>query len=71
MLVMSRKVNEKIIIGEPPNQVEVMIVGIHGDRVRLGIEAAKHIAVDREEVRKAKLLNPRPHVAEAATDVEP
>jgi carbon storage regulator len=47
MLVLSRRKNESIMIGE---QVQVMIVGIHGDKIRLGIEAPKSIPVHRKEV---------------------
>lgn len=50
MLVLSRKVEEKIIIGH--GQIEVMVVGIDYQRgeVRLGITAPKEMAINREEV---------------------
>lgn len=47
MLVLSRKIDEKIIIGEI---IEVIVVDIRGDKVRLGITAPKEIKVYREEV---------------------
>ena len=50
MLVLSRKVNEQIVIGEGKNQVTVMIVEIKGDKVRLGVEAPREIPVHRMEV---------------------
>lgn len=46
MLVLSRKWNESIRIGD----VEVRVVEILGDKVRLGVVAPKEIAVHREEV---------------------
>lgn len=49
MLVMSRKVHEKVIID---GNIEVMIVEVRGDKVRLGITAPKEISVHREEVHK-------------------
>jgi len=52
MLVLSRKAMERVCIG---NDVFITIIGIKGDKVRLGVTAPKHIAVDREEVLKAKL----------------
>ncbi|MEA1998468.1 MAG: carbon storage regulator [Euryarchaeota archaeon] len=54
MLVLSRKKNEKIIIplGEA-GVIEVAIVEIRGDKVRLGFSAPKEIPVHREEVFKA------------------
>lgn len=50
MLVLSRKKNERIIIA---HDIEITVVEIRGDKVRLGIEAPKHIPVHREEVENA------------------
>ena len=47
MLVLSRKVNERVMIG---NDIVITIAGIRGDKVRLGIEAPKEITINREEV---------------------
>jgi len=47
MLVLSRKVGERIQLGD---QITVTLVKIHGNTVRLGIEAPSHMAVVREEV---------------------
>ncbi len=48
MLVLSRKVGERILIG---NQVTVTVVRITGGGVRLGIEAPKEMTVIREELQ--------------------
>lgn len=48
MLVLTRKVDERIIIGE--GLIEVVVCEIRGDRVRLGIVAPKNISVHREEI---------------------
>lgn len=50
MLVLSRQRDESIIIGD---DVEITIVDVRGDKVRLGITAPKHIAVHRREVYDA------------------
>lgn len=50
MLVLSRKKDEKIIIGD---DITVMIIEIKGDKVRLGISADKSISIHREEVYNA------------------
>jgi carbon storage regulator len=50
MLVLSRKKDEKIIIGD---SITVMVIEIRGDKVRLGIEAPKEITVHRQEVYDA------------------
>lgn len=50
MLVLSRKKDERIMIGD---NVSIMIVDIRGDKVRLGIEAPAEISVHRREVYEA------------------
>ena len=47
MLILSRKTNEKIMIGD---DISVSIIEIRGDQVRLGVEAPKRIKVFRQEV---------------------
>ncbi len=47
MLVLSRKPKEKVMIG---NDVEVTVVDIRGDKVRLGIQAPGDVKVHRYEV---------------------
>lgn len=47
MLVLTRKVNESIMIGD---EVKITVVEVKGDQVKLGITAPRHIAVHREEV---------------------
>ena len=47
MLVLSRKVNESIIID---GTIRVSIVALKGNGVRLGIDAPPHVQVLREEV---------------------
>ncbi|KKL80346.1 hypothetical protein LCGC14_2005650, partial [marine sediment metagenome] len=50
MLVLSRQRDETIMIGD---DVEITIVDIRGDKVRLGITAPAHVAVHRKEVYDA------------------
>ena len=50
MLVLSRQKDESIMIGD---NVEVTIVDVRGDKVRLGITAPKEIPVHRMEVYEA------------------
>ena len=47
MLVLSRKKNESIVIGD---DVFIIVVEVRGDKVRLGIEAPKSVTVHRREV---------------------
>ncbi|MFZ9091911.1 MAG: carbon storage regulator CsrA [Planctomycetaceae bacterium] len=50
MLVLSRKKDEKIVIGDT---IKLMVIEIRGDKVRLGIEAPRDVSVHREEVYDA------------------
>ena len=47
MLILSRKTNEKIMIGD---DVSISIIEIRGDQVRIGIDAPKTVKVFRQEV---------------------
>ncbi|HUG70858.1 MAG TPA: carbon storage regulator CsrA [Pirellulaceae bacterium] len=47
MLVLSRKKNEQIVIGDG---IVITIVDVRGDKVRIGIEAPTHVPVHRHEV---------------------
>jgi len=57
MLVLSRKPGERIVV--PECGLEVTVVGIEGNKVRLGISAPEDIVVYREEVWK-RILEPVP-----------
>jgi carbon storage regulator len=50
MLVLSRQKDESIMIGD---EVEITIVDVRGDKVRLGITAPKSIPVHRREIYDA------------------
>ncbi len=50
MLILARKVNERIVIGE---DVQVSVVDIKGDQVKIGIEAPTAVKVYRYEVFEA------------------
>ena len=50
MLVLSRQRDETIMIGD---EIEVTVVDVRGDKVRLGINAPTRIAVHRKEVYEA------------------
>jgi carbon storage regulator len=47
MLVLSRKANQSIMIG---NDIRILVVGLDGDQVKLGIEAPRHVPVHRFEI---------------------
>jgi len=73
MLVLSRKKNESIVIND---DITIVVVEIRGDKVRLGIEAPKHVPVHRREVYDAIKRSEQQGEqvtakADAATDDQP
>ncbi len=53
MLILTRQIGQAIVIGEN-GEVKLTIISKQGNKVRVGIEAPKEIAVNREEIFKAK-----------------
>ncbi len=47
MLILTRRVGETVVIGD---NVDVTVLGVKGNQVRLGVKAPKEIAVHREEI---------------------
>ncbi|MCR8632370.1 carbon storage regulator CsrA [Paenibacillus radicis (ex Xue et al. 2023)] len=56
MLVLARKKGESIIIGD---QIELVVLGVEGDVVKLGIQAPKKVQVYRKEIYDAIKENNR------------
>ena len=68
MLVLGRKANESIMIGD---EIEVSVLGVYGDQVRVGIQAPKAVPVHRKEIflqirRKTELDGERHDTSEVA-----
>ncbi len=50
MLVLTRKVNQSIMIGD---DIEVVVLEVRGEQVRLGIKAPRNVTVHRREIYDA------------------
>jgi len=50
-LVLSRRTNEDIVIGEGEDAITIRVIETRGDLARIGIDAPRHLRVDRSEVR--------------------
>ena len=65
MLVLTRRIGEKFIIGD---NVTVTILGVNGKQIRVGIEALLEIQVHREEIYQ-RILKERANGAGRASDL--
>jgi carbon storage regulator len=73
MLVLTRKLMEKLFIGD---DICVTVVRLEGGQVRLGIEAPREVAVVRAELVPERLgprykSEPRPHDEPLNTEIKP
>lgn len=57
MLVLTRKVGEKICIGD---DIYVTVLAVHKGRVRLGVSAPRELPVHREEIHRQDASNWQP-----------
>ena len=49
MLVLSRKSGERVLVGE---DIEVIVLEVEGDRVKLGFTAPRYVPICRAEIRR-------------------
>lgn len=56
MLVLTRKLNQEIVIGD---EIRITIVAVGGDQVKLGITAPRSVPVHRLEVYQERQLDQR------------
>ena len=68
MLVLSRKRDERIVIGD---NIVITVVDVRGDKVRLGIEAPSEVPVHRQEVLDALRRAATPSAENPAANPQP
>lgn len=47
MLILTRRVGEKLMIGD---EISVTILGVKGNQVRIGVQAPSNVSIHREEI---------------------
>ncbi len=47
MLILTRRIGETVVIG---NDVDITVLGVKGNQVRLGVKAPREVSVHREEI---------------------
>ena len=72
MLILTRRVGETLKVG---NDVDVTVLGVKGNQIRIGIKAPKSVAVHREEIfdriqREAELEQARGRAPKADSPAE-
>ncbi len=76
MLVLTRKLNEEIVIGD---NIRITIVELASGRVKIGVTAPRNVTVDRAEIREQKMaeeaktpqLMPIPEIVAARAELLP
>jgi carbon storage regulator len=66
MLILTRRAGESLRIGD---EIEVTVMAVNGSQVRIGINAPRNIAVDREEIAERKRRDREALAAEARPSV--
>jgi carbon storage regulator len=67
MLALTRKIKESIIIGD---DIEITILGVSGEQVKLGIQAPKTISVHRKEIYEQIVAANKEAIADKKQSVE-
>ena len=65
MLVLARRLNESIMIGD---DIEIVVIDIKGDQVKLGIKAPRKVTVHRKEIYQ-EITNE--NIAARSSDFDP
>lgn len=63
MLILTRRVGETMVIG---NEVDITVLAVKGNQVRLGVKAPREVSVHREEIFQ-RINGEQPHAAGGAT----
>ena len=67
MLILTRRVGEALKLGE---DITVTVLGVRGNQVRIGIDAPKSVAIQREEIYSTAVTDPTPEIGDELSDIQ-
>ena len=67
MLILTRRVGEALKLGE---DITVTVLGVRGNQVRIGIDAPKSVAIQREEIYSAAVTDRTPEIGDELPDFQ-
>ena len=67
MLILTRRVGEAMKLGE---DITVTVLGVRGNQVRIGIDAPKSVAIQREEIYRTAVTDRTPEIGDELPDLQ-
>ena len=67
MLILTRRVGEALKLGE---DITVTVQGVRGNQVRIGIDAPKSVAIQREEIYRTAETELTPEIGDESSDIQ-
>ena len=67
MLILTRRVGEAMKLGE---DITVTVLGVRGNQVRIGIDAPKSVAIQREEIYSTAVTELTPEIGDELSGIQ-
>ena len=67
MLILTRRVGEAMKLGE---EISVTVLGVRGNQVRIGIDAPKSVAIQREEIYSTAVTDRTLEIGDELSDIQ-
>ncbi len=67
MLILTRRVGEALKLGE---DITVTVLGVRGNQVRIGIDAPKSVAIQREAIYSTAVTDRTPEIRDELSDIQ-
>ena len=67
MLILTRRVGEALKLGE---DITVTVLGVRGNQVRIGIDAPKSVAIQREEIYSTTVTDRTPEIGGELSNIQ-